>query len=240
MPAERPAFCNALSRVASGAPCRTATSRYAASYAERPYSRASGSTLLRVSATVCGRSIIVRPPSNSTNRRTSGGFTRLRRRLAATRDLHDVPRLRSSPLRGRERPRRPHHDECRTRRGGREPNHRANGLPQQLSNGIESSLPKRNHRSPGAHVGLRVALYRLRRFRGAGSGALHSRTNPRLHRSQRGRRHGHPTDPAYSRNPQPWGYKGDSPVGDGFSRLVLEEPRLSLASIRVSAHTGFR
>jgi hypothetical protein len=29
-------------------------------------------------------------------------------------------------------------------------------------------------------------------------------------------------------------------VGDGFSRLVLEEPRLSLASIRVSAHTGFR
>ena len=53
MPAERPAFCSALSRMASGAPCRTATSRYAASYAERSYSCASGKTLPTVSATVC-------------------------------------------------------------------------------------------------------------------------------------------------------------------------------------------
>ena len=84
MPADRPAFCNALSSVASGAFCRTATSRYAASYAERPYSLARGRTLLTVSATVCDCSTIVRPPSSSTNRRTSGCLTRLRRSATNT------------------------------------------------------------------------------------------------------------------------------------------------------------
>src|SRR5271165_1629710 len=84
MPAERPAFSNALSRVASGTPRRTATSRYAASYAERLYSRASGRTLLTVSATVCECSIIVSPPSSSTKRRKSGRFTRLRRSATRT------------------------------------------------------------------------------------------------------------------------------------------------------------